>query len=394
MKLKNLFLASVAIGALTACSSSDDQSAEPGATSNWLANAPGTEVYVGVEALNNLESASATTRAMVNPLAPTVKVTYFNVKVDPRLGYTLKPNTYTPGVLDGMLYTDCPFITINNGNDKSYLLSTDGSAMRCLIAAGDTTTANVIANVEKKYKRTGRISPTVVEDKIHVVWYLAKDMNNGWHIDGLLTDKEDVKSACEAARDEGFQEITFGENGSQLTYEQLMDFLPVDYKVKPIDKTLEVDINQQEHNTWGEIKTSIHIKEAKDVKVYLPISKDYTVENADTNEVAKYFTKTYEVQNYNETIGSDIKVNVERNATGVTIAVSGVTEELLKALERRYNDGLTVEVHTFYKLADEAGNGDYKVPVWNKLKESTVSYDGLKKGQITSAYNTEVVEIE
>ncbi len=390
MKLKNFLLFSAAIGTLTACSSSEDPGTKPDHT-GWLRNAPGTEVYVGVDALDNLESVNGTTRAE-NPLAPMAKISYFNVKVDPRLGYTIKPNTYTTGVLNGKLYTDCPYITINKGNDNKYLLSTDGSAMKSLIAAGDTTTASVIANVEKRFKRTNPISPSVVESKIHVVWYIAKDMYNGWHIDGLLTDKDDVKSACDACRDEGFQEITFGENGDQLTYEQFIDFFPDNHNVKPIDKTLLVDIHQQEHKDWGEIKTSVHVKEAKDVKVYLPISDDYTVENDYTNEVVKYFEKTYQVQDYNRTIGSNVKVDVERNGTGVTISISGITDELLKALERRYNDGLTVEVHTFYRLSGNDGS-DYKTPVWNALKESTVAYDGTKKGQITSAYNTEEVEI-
>lgn len=396
MKLKNFLLVGAAIGALTACSSSDEPGTEPGGVSDGLRNAPGTEVYVGVDALDDLESVDGTTRATraENPLAPMAKISYFNVKVDPRLGYTIKPNTYVIGVLNGKLYTDCPYITINKGNDNKYLLSTDGSAMKSLIAAGDTTTASVVANVEKRFKRTNPISSSVVEDKIHVVWYIAKDMNNGWHIDGLLTDKDDVKSACDACRDEGFQEITFGENGNQLTYEQFIAFFPDNHNVKPIDKTLLVDIHQQEHKDWGEIKTSVHVKEAKDVKVYLPISKDYTVENAYTNEVVKYFEKTYQVQDYNGAIGSNVSVNVERKGTGITITISGITDELLKALERRYNDGLTVEVHTFYKLTGDDGSGDYKGVVWNALKESTVSYDGVKKGQITSAYNAEKVEIK
>ena len=94
-------------------------------------------------------------------------------------------------------------------------------------------------------------------------------MENGWHVNGLLTDKDDIKAACDACKNEGFQEITFGENDGkrQLTYQQLADYYPAIYNIKPIDPTLLVDIHQQEHSSWGEIKTSVHIKEAKDVKV-------------------------------------------------------------------------------------------------------------------------------
>lgn len=235
----------------------------------------------------------------------------------------------------------------------------------------------------------------MVEDNIHVVWYLAKDMNNGWHIDGLLTDKVDIKEACDACRDEGFGEITFGENGSQLTYDELMAFFPVNYKIKPLDKTLGVDIHQQKHDKWGEIKTSVHIKEAKDVTINIPVSKDYTLENADNNVLTRYFEKYYEVQNYDETIGASVKVIVERLANGVTISITGVTEDLVKALERRYNDGLTVEIHTFYKLTDAKGESDYKAAVWNSVKNSKVTYGGDVKGQITSAfYANDKVEIK
>ena len=398
MKAK-LLLLMLASGLFAACSSSDDGGGTtPGGTNTdlakYLANAPGTEVYVGVEALNNMEQVGASTRAE-NPLAPVVNVDHFNVKVAPRLGYNVSPSTYVYSVVsNGKLYKDCPFVDINDGNDNTYLLSTDGTGLRTLIAAGDTTTASIIRRVAS-FGRTNRKSSTLVEENIHVIWYLSKHMNNGWHIDGLLTDKADIKEACDACHDEGFQEITFGKDGRQITYAELVEYMPMIHNLKPIDKTLGVDIHQQNHSEWGEIKTSLHIKEAKDVTVYLPVSKAYTVENADTNEVVKYFQKTYEVQDYNAAIGSTVNVTVKRIGTGVTITVTGITDELLKALERRYNDGLTVDVHTFYKLTDEKGNGDYKQPVWEALKESTVSYDGAKSGQITSAiYETDKVEIK
>lgn len=395
---KKTMLAIVAMGALAACSDSQNS----GNDNSWLADAPGTEVYVGVEALNNLSKVEAATqsaalaeRATENPLAPMVTVSYFNVKIDPRLGYVQRRDTYASVVNGGKLYTDCPFITINKGNDNSYLLSTDGSGIRTLVASGDTTRTTILKKINSYYKRTNPISSSVVEDNIHVVWYLAKDMNNGWHIDGLLTDKVDIKEACDACRDEGFGEITFGENGSQLTYDELMAFFPVNYKIKPLDKTLGVDIHQQKHDKWGEIKTSVHIKEAKDVTINIPVSKDYTLENADNNVLARYFEKYYEVQNYDETIGASVKVTVERLANGVKISITGVTEDLVKALERRYNDGLTVEIHTFYKLTDAKGESDYKAAVWNSVKNSKVTYGGDVKGQITSAfYANDKVEIK
>ena len=164
MKLQKLMLAIAAVGALTACSNSE----ENGIDNSWLANAPGTEVYMGVDALNNLtkvgtssRAARFSSRATENPLAPVTEVRYFNVKVDPRLGYDVKPNTYSSVGNGVKVYTDCPFITVNKNKNYSYLLSTDGSGLRTLFAAGDTTSANVIKKISAWYKRNQPISPKV-----------------------------------------------------------------------------------------------------------------------------------------------------------------------------------------------------------------------------------------
>ena len=37
---------------------------------------------------------------------------------------------------------------------------------------------------------------------VHTRFPLAKSMENGWHVDGLLTDKDDIKAACDACKDE------------------------------------------------------------------------------------------------------------------------------------------------------------------------------------------------
>ena len=385
-KLRNfILLSATVVAALSSCSSSEEANTTVGDSS--LTNAPQTEVYMGVEALGNYQKVAAT-RAE-NPLSPTTTVNYFNVKVDPRLGFNLAPNKYAGIVNNGKVYTDCPYITINKDKNFDYLLSTNGSGLHTPIAAGDTTTATVVKKLTAWYGRTNRVSSTVVEKNIRVIWYLAKSMENGWHVDGLLTDKDDIKAACEACKDEGFQEITFGENDGkkQLTYKQLVGYYPAVYNIKPVDPTLFVDIHQQKHSSWGEIKTSLHIKEAKDVKVFLPVGMIYSVEGADPAALARYF----EVQDYDAAIGANVQRTIERQAAGITISVTGITKELLKALERRYNDGLTIEIHSYYKLSDSKG-ADNIAPVWSALKNSTVTYDGDVKCSITSAFSSESVE--
>lgn len=391
MKLYKFSALFAVVAALSACS--DSQNTNPEDDNSWLANAPQTEVYMGVDALNDYQKVGSTTRAD-NPLAPTATVNYFNVKVDPRLGFNVAPNKYTGVVGGGKVYTDCPYITINKDKNFDYLLSTNGSGLRTLIAAGDTTTATIVKKLTSWYGRTNPVSSTVVEKNIHVIWYLAKSMENGWHVDGLLTDKDDIKAACDACKDEGYQEITFGENDGkmQLTYQELANYYPAIYNIKPIDPTLLVDIHQQKHSSWGEIKTSVHVKEAKDVMIVLPVGMDYTVEGVETSALARYFEKYFEVQDYDVAIGANVNLTVERQDSGITISITGITKELLKALERRYNDGLTIEIHSYYKLADKNGNGDYTVPVWNALKKSKVVYNGNFKCRISSAFNNDSVE--
>lgn len=110
---------------------------------------------MGVDVLNNYQKVNAVTRA-ANPLSPTANVNYFNVKVDPRLGFNVAPNKYVGVMNNGKVYTDCPYITINKDKNFDYLLSTNGSGLRTLIAAGDTTTATI---VKKLTSWCGRTNP-------------------------------------------------------------------------------------------------------------------------------------------------------------------------------------------------------------------------------------------
>ena len=391
MNTKTLFLLLLG-GLMMSCSGNEDE------LNSYLKSAPKTVVYIGSDNRGDLQQAEMMTRA-VNPLAPVANVAFFNVKVDPRLGYNTSSTTYYTVSYKGSLYTDCPFLTTENTPlVGKYLLSTNGSGLRTLVASGDTTTAFVIRNL--RVARNKKISSTVVEKNIHVIWYFAKYFESGrgkgWHIDGLLTDKTDIKAACEASQDEGFGAITFGESEGkeQLSYNDLISRYKTIYNIKPIDKTLGVDIHQQEHNDWGEIKTSVHLNEAKSVTITLPVGDEYTVEGQDMGEVVKEYGKLYNVQTYNATIGSNVNVKTERLKDKVVITITGVSDELLKALERRYNSGLTVEVHTFYTLKDKSGK-DCKPDVWTALKKSTVNYEGSMKGQITSAFNeNDAVEIK
>ena len=126
---------------------------------------------------------------------------------------------------------------------------------------------------------------------------------------------------------------------------------------------VEVDIHQQDHEDgWNEIKTAIHIRDTVNVRVTIPIGQEYISEQDD------FAIRTYEAYYYKGQ-GNEkypVIVTIEHNADNITIDVSGITAAMLKALREEGDDGITIEVHSYYKaLTDDE--------LWEKIKLSTVS---------------------
>jgi len=205
-------------------------------------------------------------------------------------------------------------------------------------------------------------------EPLKIIWYVVKEvgMKNGWHVNGVLTH-DTVKSVVDIPGineeiEKDVKEYQFEESDNDPT------------KVKD---NIEVDIHLQEHKDWNEIKTSIHIREyAGSIKVNIPLDYEYIVEQDDFDiRVYSYYYKQYEV----------IPV-IEHNDKGITITINGIDEEFINTLKAKYGDGLTVEVHSYCTVIDEA---------WTDIKRSTVvtEYDANVEGQITSAYKPEEIVI-
>jgi hypothetical protein len=130
---------------------------------------------------------------------------------------------------------------------------------------------------------------------------------------------------------------------------------------KTLDGEVEVDIHHQDHDDWNEIKTTIHIRDTVNVRVTIPIEQAYIMDQDD------FAIRTYEAYYYRNE-GNDkypVLVTIEHKADCITIDVAGVTAEMLKALRAEGDDGITIEVHNYYKnLTDE--------DLWEKIKLSTV----------------------
>ena len=141
---------------------------------------------------------------------------------------------------------------------------------------------------------------------------------------------------------------------------------------------VEVDIHQQTHDSWDEIKTAIHIRDTVDVTVRIPVGNEYLAEQDDFR--IRVWTAYYTIEN--ETY--PITITAIHETDELIINVTGVTAELLrKANEETDGDGITVEVCSYYKNVDHA-------QAWEWIKGATVStYEKTNiRGQITSAFFT------
>ena len=162
---------------------------------------------------------------------------------------------------------------------------------------------------------------------------------------------------------------------NEPTIEDIQDVV----ETKKLNGEVEVDIHQQEHLNWNEIKTSIHIREAVDVTVEIPIGDQYLAEADDFR--IRVWTAYYTIDNTEYPVTITTKHFVNK----IVIKVTGVTQELIdKAKTQSDGDGITVEANSYYE------NITHEL-AWEKLKKATVTTDAKTniRGQITSAFFTE-----
>jgi hypothetical protein len=208
------------------------------------------------------------------------------------------------------------------------------------------------------------------DGSLKVLWYVVKEvgMQYGWHVNGILT-KNEVQEIGDVEDPEVVDEVNAEVQEGNLQDTKYMYVVPDE---------VEVDIHQQEHKDWNEIKVSTHIRtDAESVTINLPLDYDNIIEQDDfAIRVYDYYYAEYQV-----------KHEIKHDQNGITITISEIPAQLINDLKDEFGDGLTVEVHS-YCLSDEN--------VWNQLKNSTVTTGKActVKGQITNAFNDEKVLIE
>lgn len=173
----------------------------------------------------------------------------------------------------------------------------------------------------------------------HVLWYVVKEvgMKNGWHVNGIISENE------------------------------------VSIPIFNVPNNVEVDIHQQIHKDWNEIKTSIHVRaDIERIIIKIPLKQEDIIEKDDFNiRVFDYDCSEYHITN-----------TITHDKNGITLDISGISSDLIKNLKESFGDGLTIEVHSYCTTSD----------IWEQLKKSVVvmtEKPGTICGQISSAMKPE-----
>lgn len=119
---------------------------------------------------------------------------------------------------------------------------------------------------------------------------------------------------------------------------------------------VEVDIHHQAHQDWNEIKTSVHLRDTCNVRVFIPVEKEYQAV-PDDFDIRTGLDYTYIEQEVKEvvkvkyTIASkefEVDVQVNHKSNGIEILLAGADcAEALRYARGIYDDGITFEIHSY-----------------------------------------------
>ena len=358
---------------LTACSTED----LGGDASNKKEDTPSTEVYAMGKRLAMSAAPTAAAPAQYTDA-------YFYIRIDsriPGMSEVAMSKDYIPydggsvfapenrGKVD-LSYPDWKVFS-TTGNTRQYVYDTTGEEVNKVIA--DIPSYQSLVSVNRKYVEKFANLDT---KNLKIIWYVAKFSYGKWHVDGILTF-EDTKDVTDIPN---FDKEPDLDNSAD-------EKLPKDF-----NGNIEVDIHQQEHSTWQEIKTSVHVRDlVEKTVVEIPLEyehiaevDDFAIRTYDLELESKVFIngKEYELDSTNP-----VKVTIEHRADKAVFTIVCKDAKYLKALHEQYKDGVTIEIHTYPKnLTNEE--------VWARLKNAKVSvtpssYKNLIFNGATSAFFTE-----
>lgn len=249
---------------------------------------------------------------------------------------------------------------------SKYVYSSDGKAVQNIILKEPTLKDLVDAS---KYAGDAQLFENLVKDSanLHFLWYACKkqDKDGCWHIDGVLTRKS-VKDISETSYGDEIIK-NYGYSGE-----------------------VEVDIHQQEHKDWNEIKTSIHLRDTVGVNVFLPIEYQAQADDFDIRygKDYEYITEMLNCSVNINGVDYPLEVSIQHEEAGIRINILP-NNAAIKAAFEYCGDGITYEIHSY------VNNKFTKEYIWEILKKSTVTTTPHTSiyGQITSAYFTDEVKL-
>jgi len=219
------------------------------------------------------------------------------------------------------------------------ILADEKEDLEADIAAGK----NVTSNTKNLAKVNELLAKGADYLDSHVLWYVVKEVAGQyrWHVNGVIRDVETPE-----------------------------------YVIDPIPSNVEVDVHQQVHKDWYEIKTSIHVRtDCESVKVVMPLKEEDILEKDDFDiRVYDFYYKEY----------TPVEHKITHDANGITIEITNIPADMIQQMRKDFGDGITIEVHSYC-------TGD----VWEELKDSRVRTGKpcIVVGQVSSALNGEEEKI-
>ena len=244
--------------------------------------------------------------------------------------------------------------TLNSDGITSYLYDTTGKS-----TIEPLTSVPSLENILTANENTSYNTSEINTDTLHVIWYVTKYESGIWHVDGVLTGKSTTNT-------DNIPDMDTDKNGK-------MDNDAI-VKVDTVNNIV-VDIHQQEHKDWGEIKTSVHLRDTtktNKITITLPIDSSYVIEKDDF--AVRQWKEYFSLKNENGEISGDIldsialSVNVKHEPSAIVYEIVCDPKYIKQYMEGESKDGVTIEIHTYTKI-----EGDKKKEVWNMLKNSTTN---------------------
>lgn len=371
MKKINLIAIGLLSLSLFSCTSSNDIVDDSNNT-NIQNELPSTKVMLQTRLGSEMMELAGSEETTIAEDTVTDVNAYFFVRIDNRIPgcNNYQSNFYFPQdingnstfVKDNMGKIDLSYKhwTKNDANTthKMYVFDTTGEEVKKTLLSQPS-----LEDLLKAHQSQNALPNFTNIDSLKIMWYISKyqynpgTKNYTWHVDGIITGQstKDVTEAIPSIKDE--ETVNKGQ----------------------LDGHVEVDIHQQEHKDWQEIKTSIHIRDIVDeVKVTIPIDSNFVCDKDDFRlRYYEYVTEKSEL-----TPESKIQVKIEYLENNILITVTS-DPTYVQWLMELDGDGLTIEVHNYIENND----------VWDKLKTANFTTYKLtnKKGQITSVYNEDKV---